>query len=161
MPRRWPRSASSIVAKTGTKAETGELHCGREGGRDEGWDRVPFSLNHRRPPSFRSAPNYRPHLILSLSLSKSKTYKGQIQKETHQKSWGSLDVAIEVTWSRGHGHQGCLKPPSSLEFIRADGFVGIRFGLSGFTGAIGGSFGLGSPLQSELGKVWPCGVQIQ
>ena len=155
MPRLWSRSVSSIVAKTGTKAEIGELHCGRDGGRD----RVPFSLNHRRPPSSRFAPNRQPHLILSLSFSKSKTYKGQIQKETHEKSWGSLDVAIEATWSRGR--QGCLETPSSPEFTRADGFVGIRFGLSGFTGVIGGSFGLGSPLQSKLGKVWPCGVQIQ
>ena len=159
-PRWWPRSASSIVAKTRTKAGTGELYCGRNGGQDGGRDRVPFSLNHRRPPSFRSAPNRRLHLILSFSLSKSKTYKGQIQKETHEKSWGSLDVAIEATWSCHRGRQGCLEPPPSLEFTRADGFVGIRFGLSGFTGAIGGSFGLGSPLQSELGKVWACGVQI-
>ena len=30
---------------------------------------VPFSLNHRRPPSSRSAPNCQPNLILSLSLS--------------------------------------------------------------------------------------------
>ena len=82
MPRRWSRSVSSIVAKTGMKAEIGELHYGRDGGRDQ----VPFSLNHRRPPSSRFAPNRRPHLILSLSLSKSKTYKGQIQKETHEKS---------------------------------------------------------------------------
>nr|POE80360.1 hypothetical protein CFP56_10585 [Quercus suber] len=35
MPRRWPRLASSIVAKIGTNAETGELHYGRDGGRDQ------------------------------------------------------------------------------------------------------------------------------
>lgn len=147
---------SSIVAKTGTKDETGELHCGQDGGWDGGQDWVPFSLNHRRPPSFRSAPNRRPHLILSLSLSlsKSKTYKGQIQKETLEKSWGSLDVAIEATWSLHHGRQGYLEPPPSLEFTRADRFVGIGFGLSGvhrcnrwkfqfgFTTAIGAREGL-------------------
>ena len=52
---------------TETEAEI-EVHCSRDGGRD----RASFSLNHRRPPSSKSAPNRQHHLILSpfsLSLS--------------------------------------------------------------------------------------------
>nr|POE94144.1 hypothetical protein CFP56_17475 [Quercus suber] len=41
MPRRWSRLASSIVAKTRTKAEIGELYYGRDQneGRDQDQDR--------------------------------------------------------------------------------------------------------------------------
>ena len=54
---------SYTVAETEAKIE---LHYGWDSGRD----RASFSLNHRRPPSSKSAPNRWHHLILSpLSLS--------------------------------------------------------------------------------------------